>query len=167
MVGTDQRRQLKTKLLDKLRARLSRAQRTRHRPLLRYALIGSCCCAAEFTPLLLDKYRPDQLNIHPAASMKEADALVVAGPITIKMAPLIEETFANMPEPNWVVAFSACSCGGGPYHQGATVFNGVDTLIPVDVYVAGSPPRPLALVNALMKVQELKREVMARDTGGR
>lgn len=135
---------------------LRAAWRRRRRPRLRYLLLGGCCCGVELMPLLLDEYRPDDFGIHPARWAGDAEVLVVAGPVTEKNAPLIGEVYRSMPEPRWVIALSACSCGGGPYHQGATVLDGVDTIIPVDVYVAGSPPRPEALISALLQVQDLK-----------
>lgn len=158
-VGGERRweRPLRPGPLQGLRQGLRAAWRRRRRPALRYLLWGGCCCAVEFLPLLLDAYRPDDLGIRPARRIDDAQVLVVAGPVTEKNAPLIGEVYRRMPQPNWVVAFSACSCGGGPYHQGATVLDGVDTVIPVDVYVPGSPPRPEALIHALIQVQELAR----------
>gem|GEM_PF-5351472 len=136
---------------------LRQALRARRRPPLRYLLLGGCCCAVELAPLALDRYRPDHLGIQPARSAADAEVLVVAGPVTEKNAPIISQVYRSMAEPRWVIALSGCSCGGGPYHQGATVLDGVDTVIPVDVYVPGSPPRPEALIHALLQVQDLKR----------
>ncbi|HEX6989738.1 MAG TPA: NADH-quinone oxidoreductase subunit NuoB [Bacillota bacterium] len=136
---------------------LRAAWRRRRRPALHYLLLGGCCCGVELIPLLLDEYRPDDFGVRPARRVEDADVLVVTGPVTEKNAPIFTEVYRSMPEPRWVVALSACSCGGGPYHQGATVLDGIDTLIPVDLYVPGSPPRPEALIHALLQVQELKR----------
>ncbi|HEY8449045.1 MAG TPA: NADH-quinone oxidoreductase subunit NuoB [Bacillota bacterium] len=152
--GLDGKSWLQGKWLNRLR----RPWLRRRRPPVRYTLFGGCCCSIEMIPLLTDRYRPDEYDIRPARSVDEADTLVVAGPVTEKNAPLIREVYDLMPQPRWVVAFSACSCGGGPYHQGATVLDGVDTLIPVDVYVPGNPPRPEALIHALLAVQQLKAQ---------
>lgn len=142
----------------------------RRRPALRYLTFGVACCAVELFPLLLDRYRPERWNIHAARGPEDANVLVVAGAVNERLAGVLADVYRSMPEPRWVVAFSACACGGGPYHEGFLVLDGVDEVIPVDVYVPGSPPRPEALLHALLRLQErlaAGRPAAARRTPGR
>lgn len=128
----------------------------RRQPPLRYALFGSSCCSVELVPLILQRYQTKRLGIVPARWIQDADVLVVAGPITKKLAPVIVELYEQMPPRRWLVAFSACACAGGPYHQSPTTIDSLDNLLPVDVFVPGNPPRPEALIDALLKVRALK-----------
>ena len=90
------------------------------------------------------------------ASPRQADLLIVAGPITLKMAPVVQRVYAQMPEPKWVLAMGNCATSGGPFRDGYSVLPGADTLFKVDVFVPGCPPRPEALFHGLL---ELKKKV--------
>lgn len=86
-------------------------------------------------------------------SPRQADLLLVCGTITYKQAPILKRIYEQMPDPKWVVSVGACACSGGVYDNYCTV-QGIDTIIPVDVYISGCPPRPEAILDALMKIQE-------------
>ncbi|OLE42935.1 MAG: NADH dehydrogenase [Candidatus Rokubacteria bacterium 13_1_20CM_2_68_19] len=89
----------------------------------------------------------------PRFSPRQADVLFVVGTISHKMAPVLKRIYDQMTEPKWVVAFGVCTCTGGFYDNYATV-QGIDTIIPVDVYIPGCPPRPESVIDGLMKLQE-------------
>lgn len=90
------------------------------------------------------------------ASPRQADLLIVAGPITVKMAPVVKRVYEQMPAPKWVIAMGNCATSGGPFRDGYSVLAGADKLFDVDVYIPGCPPRPEALFHGLL---ELKKQV--------
>ena len=121
---------------------------------------GLACCAIEMMAASAPRYDFMRFGIIPLpASPRQADLMVVAGTVTDKMAPAVKRLYDQMPSPKYVMAMGACATGGGPYYKfGYTVVKGVDRVIPVDVYIAGCPPRPEALLEGLMKVQEKIRK---------
>jgi NADH-quinone oxidoreductase subunit B len=99
---------------------------------------GLACCA---------------LEMMVTSSARQSDLMIVSGTVTKKMAPMVKRIYEQMPEPKWVIAYGACACSGGIF-QTYNVVQGVDQIIPVDVYVPGCPPRPEALLTGLIKLQE-------------
>lgn len=87
-------------------------------------------------------------------SPRHADLMIVAGTITYKMAPRVRRLYDQMPEPKYVIAMGACATSGGPFHMSYGVMNGVDEIIPVDVYIPGCPPKPEALIHGIIKLRE-------------
>jgi len=98
------------------------------------------------------------------ATPRQADLLIVAGPITAKMKPVVLRLYEQMPEPKWVVAMGNCATSGGPFKDSYSVIPGADAILPVDIYLPGCPPRPEALFDALL---ELKVKVMNPAYGGK
>ncbi|MER3445252.1 MAG: NADH-quinone oxidoreductase, partial [Meiothermus sp.] len=99
------------------------------------------------------------------ASPRQADVMIVAGRLSKKMAPVMRRVYDQMPDPKWVIAMGACASSGGMFNNYAIVQN-VDSVVPVDVYVPGCPPRPEALIYAVMQLQK-KVQGKARDDLGR
>jgi len=113
----------------------------------------TACCGMEFMSVAGPRYDLDRFGCAlPRFSPRQADLLMVVGTITHRQAPILKKVYDQMAEPKWVMAFGACTCSGGPYNNYATV-QGIDTIIPVDIYVPGCPPRPEAVMDGLMKLQ--------------
>jgi NADH-quinone oxidoreductase subunit B len=115
----------------------------------------TACCGMEFMSTACSHYDLDRFGAaFPRFSPRQADVLWVVGTVSHKIAPVLQTVYAQMADPKWVVSFGACASCGGPYDNYATV-QGIDTLIPVDIYIAGCPPRPEAVLDGLLKLQEL------------
>jgi NADH-quinone oxidoreductase subunit B len=114
----------------------------------------TACCGMEFMSVAGPKYDLDRFGAAlPRFSPRQADILMVVGTISHKQAPILVKVYNQMAEPKWVFAFGVCAVSGGFYDNYSTV-QGIDTLIPVDVYVPGCPPRPEMVIDGLLKLQE-------------
>jgi NADH-quinone oxidoreductase subunit B len=122
-------------------------------------LSGLACCAMEMMSAATSRNDMDRFNMFPfRASPRQADVLIVAGTLTTKMAGPLVRLWEQMPEPKWCVAMGDCTCSGGRYKRSYATVEGIDRLMPVDVYVPGCPPRPEGLIYGMMKLQQLIRE---------
>jgi len=118
---------------------------------------GLACCAIEMMAAGSSHYDMDRFGILFRASPRQADCMIVAGTVTMKMAPIVRKVYDQMPVPRYVIAMGSCACSGGIFKTYSTV-QGVDTFLPVDVYIPGCPPRPEALIHGIIKLQEKIRK---------
>jgi NADH-quinone oxidoreductase subunit B len=114
---------------------------------------GLACCAIEMIATYMSHHDLDRFGIVPWPSPRQCDVMIVAGTVTKKMAPAVKLLYEQMPNPKWVISMGACATNGGPYTRYDRVLQGVDKIIPVDVYVPGCPPRPEALMDGLIALQ--------------
>ncbi len=122
-------------------------------------LSGLACCAIEMMSAATSRNDMDRWGMFPfRASPRQADVLIVAGTLTTKMAGPLVRLWEQMPEPKWCVAMGDCTCSGGRYKRSYATIQGIDRLMPVDVYVPGCPPRPEGLIYGMMKLQQVVLE---------
>jgi NADH-quinone oxidoreductase subunit B len=132
-----------------------------------YMLFGLACCGIELMQTGGPRADLDRFGAVFRATPRQSDLMIVAGTVTYKMASRVRRLYDVMPEPKYVIAMGACTAGGGPYFQyGYHVVKGVDLVVPVDIYVPGCPPRPEALLEGLMRLQEkIQGHHIARQPG--
>ena len=115
---------------------------------------GLACCAIEMIATYMAHHDLDRFGIVPWPSPRQSDVMIVSGTVTKKMAPAIKLLYEQMPNPKYVISMGACATNGGPYTEYDRVLQGVDKIIPVDVYVPGCPPRPESLLEGFLRLQE-------------
>ena len=118
-------------------------------------LYGTACCFIEFAALIGSRFDFDRYGLVPRSSPRQADLIITAGTVTMKMAPALVRLYEEMSEPKYVIAMGACTITGGMFSiDSPTTVRGVDKLIPVDVYIPGCPPRPEAIFDAIIKLRK-------------
>jgi NAD(P)H-quinone oxidoreductase subunit K len=118
-------------------------------------MYGTACCFIEFAALIGSRFDFDRFGLVPRCSPRQADLIIVAGTVTMKMAPALVRLYEEMPEPKYVIAMGACTITGGMFSSDSpTTVRGVDKLIPVDLYIPGCPPRPEAIFDAIVKLRK-------------
>lgn len=120
-----------------------------------YMLFATACCGIELMQAGASRYDLDRFGSVFRATPRQSDLMIVAGTITHKMADRVKKLYDQMPSPKYVIAMGSCANTGGPFFKDSySVLKGVDQVIPVDVYVPGCPPRPEALIDGIIKLQQ-------------
>jgi NADH-quinone oxidoreductase subunit B len=119
-----------------------------------YLLFGTACCAIELMQTGGPRTDLERFGMAPRASPRQADLMIVAGTVTYKMATRIRMLYDQMPEPKYVISMGSCANCGGLFQLSYNVLKGIDQVVPVDIYVPGCPPRPEALLEGILKVQQ-------------
>jgi len=129
-------------------------------------LYGTSCCFIEFACLLGSRFDFDRFGLVPRSSPRQADLIITAGTVTMKMAPSLVRLYEQMPEPKYVIAMGACTITGGMFSTDSySTVRGVDKLLPVDVYLPGCPPKPEAIIDAVMKLRKKVAQEQVLERG--
>jgi NADH-quinone oxidoreductase subunit B len=124
---------------------------------------GLACCAIELMAFGTPRFDGvERFGMLTRATPRQADVMIVSGWVTEKMAPVVKRLYEQMPAPKYVIAMGECAISGGPWYDSYNVIDGVDRIIPVDVYVPGCPPRPEALLDGIVKLRRMIREGKTR-----
>lgn len=115
---------------------------------------GLACCAVEMIHATVSRYDYDRFGIIFRASPRQADLIIVAGTLTLKMAPALRKIYEQMNSPKWVISMGSCANGGGYYHYSPTVVKGCNKIIPIDLYIPGCPPTAESLFFGTLKLQQ-------------
>lgn len=115
---------------------------------------GLACCAVEMMHATVSRYDYDRFGIIFRASPRQADLIIVAGTLTLKMAPALRKIYEQMASPKWVISMGSCANGGGYYHYSPTVVKGCNKIIPIDLYIPGCPPTAESLFFGTLKLQQ-------------
>ncbi|MBI2866029.1 MAG: NADH-quinone oxidoreductase subunit B [Chloroflexi bacterium] len=124
---------------------------------------GLACCAIEMISSHMAHHDMDRFGVVLWPSPRQCDVMIVAGTVVKKMVPTLRLLYEQMPEPKWVIAMGSCAVSGGPFARSYSVVKGVDRVLPVDIYLPGCPPRPEALMDAIMRLQDKIMEHARRD----
>lgn len=127
---------------------------------------GTACCAIEFMGAVSSAYDISRFGAEVVRfSPRQSDMMIVAGTINYKQAPILKRVYDQMPDPKWVISMGVCASSGGFYDNYAVV-QGIDEIIPVDIYIGGCPPRPEAVLDAVMKLQGRVEQMGVKRPGG-
>lgn len=129
-------------------------------------LYGTACCFIEFAALIGSRFDFDRFGLVPRSSPRQSDLIITACTINMKMAPALVRLYEQMPEPKYVIAMGACTITGGMFSvDSPTTVRGVDKLIPVDLYIPGCPPRPEAIIDAIVKLRKKVADESMQERG--
>ena len=120
---------------------------------LHWMTFGLACCAVEMMQTAMPRYDLERFGAAPRGSPRQSDVMIVAGTLTNKMAPALRKVYDQMADPKWVIAMGACSSTGGMFNNYALV-QGVDHIVPVDIYVPGCPPGPQSLMHGILTLHD-------------
>jgi len=116
---------------------------------------GLACCAVEMMHATVSRYDYDRFGIIFRASTRQADLIIVAGTLTLKMAPALKKIYEQISNPKWAISMGSCANGGGYYHYANTVVKGCNKIIPIDLYIPGCPPTAESLYYGTLKLQQI------------